>query len=246
MNENYRRYIAEVIGTFALVFIGAGSICTDSYLRSAGGTGIGLLGVSLAFGFAAMAMVYALGYVSGAHINPAVTVACWISRRMDTNLAVFYIVSQLAGAALAGFALRTVFPEAIAKVHLGATYLGPGVPLSRGIIMESVITFLLVLTVFATAIDRRSTKAFAGVAIGMALLFGVMIGGPLTGGSMNPARTFGPAIASGFFQNHFVYWVGPIIGAIAASLFYERLLAEGPGLGETLLEKPAPARRGRR
>jgi glycerol uptake facilitator protein len=226
MNENYRKYIAEAIGTFALVFVGAGAVCTDYYLKGAGAAGIGLVGVSLAFGMAAIAVVYAMGYISGSHINPAVTVACWVTRRMDTNLAVFYIISQLVGATVAGFALKTIYPQAVASVHLGTTFLGSGVPPARGMLMEFAITFLLVLTVFATAIDRRASKAFAGLCIGFAILFGVMIGGAVTGGSMNPARTFGPALASGFFKDHFVYWVAPILGGIAAALFYERVLAE--------------------
>lgn len=226
MNENYKKYVAEAIGTFALVFVGAGAVCADYYLKSAGGTGIGWVGVSLAFGLAAMAAVYGFGYISGSHINPAITVACWTTRRMDTNLAVFYILSQLAGATVAGFTLKTIYPNAVTSVHLGSTFLGQGVPLARGVLMEAVITFLLVLTVFSTAIDRRASKAFGGLCIGFAVLLGVMIAGAVTGGSMNPARTFGPAIASGFFQNHFVYWVGPVLGGIAAALFYERVLAE--------------------
>ncbi|MFQ5863107.1 MAG: MIP/aquaporin family protein [Candidatus Brocadiales bacterium] len=228
MNDNFRRYVAEAIGTFALVFIGAGAVCTDYYLKSTGSAGIGLLGISLAFGFVVAAMVYATGYISGGHINPAVTVSMWATKRMDTNLAVFYIIFQLAGAAVAGFVLRSIYPDAVAGVHLGTTALAQGVPMARGILMEFVITFLLVLTVFSTAIDNRASKGFAGLAIGLAIFFGVLIGGPVTGGSMNPARTFGPAIASGFFVNHFIYWVGPILGGIAGSLFYERLLAEGP------------------
>ncbi len=228
MNDNFRRYVAEAVGTFALVFIGAGAVCTDYYLRSAGGEGIGLLGISLAFGFVVASMVYATGYISGGHINPAVTVSMWVTKRMDTNLAVFYIVSQLVGAAAAGFALRCIYPDAVAGVHLGTTAIAQGVPMARGILMEFAITFLLVLTVFTTAVDNRASKAFAGLAIGLAIFFGVLIGGPVTGGSMNPARTFGPAIASGFFVNHFVYWVGPILGGIAGSLFYERLLAGAP------------------
>ncbi|MFQ5956741.1 MAG: MIP/aquaporin family protein [Candidatus Brocadiales bacterium] len=228
MNDNFRRYVAEAIGTFALVFIGAGAICTDYYLKSTGGAGIGLLGISLAFGFVVASMVYATGYVSGGHINPAITVSMWVTKRMDTNLAVFYIVSQLVGATAAGFMLRCIYPDAVAAVHLGTTALAQGVPVARGILMEFVITFLLVLTVFSTAIDNRASKAFAGLAIGLAIFFGVLIGGPITGGSMNPARTFGPAIASGFFINHFIYWAGPILGGIAGSMFYERLLAGGP------------------
>lgn len=228
MNDNFRRYVAEAVGTFALVFIGAGAVCADYYLRSAGGAGIGLLGISLAFGFVVAAMVYATGYISGGHINPAVTVSMWVTKRMDTNLAVFYIVSQLVGATAAGFVLRGLYPDAVAGVHLGTTALAQGVPMARGVLMEFIITFLLVLTVFSTAIDNRASKAFAGLAIGIAIFFGVLIGGTVTGGSMNPARTFGPALASGYFVNHFVYWAGPILGGIAGSLFYERLLAEGP------------------
>lgn len=249
MNENYRKYVAEAIGTFALVFVGAGAICTDYYLKSAAGAGgageggIGLVGVSIAFGLAVAAMVYALGYISGCHINPAVTVACWVTRRMDTNLAVFYILAQLVGASVAGFALKTIYPQAVASVHLGTTFLGQGVPLARGVLMEFVITFLLVFTIFATAIDRRGSKQFAGLCIGSAILFGVLIGGAVTGGSMNPARTFGPAIASGFFNDHFVYWVGPIVGGIAAALLYERVLGEAEG---ELPAEERPTRRGRR
>ncbi|HHT9119294.1 MAG TPA: MIP/aquaporin family protein [Candidatus Hypogeohydataceae bacterium YC41] len=227
--NNYRKYVAEAVGTFALVFVGAGSICAEYYLKSTGGSGIGLLGVSMAFGLVVMAVVYALGYISGSHINPAVSVAFWVTKRMDTNMAVFYIVSQLVGAAVAGFALKEVYPQAVADVHLGTTSLGQGVPLVNGMLMEFVITFLLVLTVFLTAVDRRANKAFAGICIGLAMSFGVLIGGAITGGSMNPARTFGPALASGFFKDHFVYWVAPILGAVVAALFYEWVLAESEG-----------------
>ncbi len=244
MNENCRKYTAEVIGTFILVFIGAGAVCADSYLKSAGGTGIGLLGISMAFGLAVVAVVYSLGYISGSHINPAVTVACWVTKRMDTNMAVFYIISQLLGATAAGFALKLLYPNAIGTVHLGATSLAEGVPLAKGVLMEFVITFLLVFTVFSTAIDRRANKAFAGLCIGFAIFFGVLIGGAVTGGSMNPARTFGPAIASIFFKDQFVYWVGPILGGIAAALFYERLMAQAEE--EISLEERPLSRRPKR
>lgn len=242
MNENYKKYIAEAIGTFTLVFVGAGAICTDYYLKSAGGAGIGLVGVSIAFGLAAMASIYGLGYISGSHINPAITIACWATRRMDTNLTVFYVLSQLLGATIAGFVLKTIYPQAITSVHLGSTFLGQGVPMARGVLMEFVITFLLVLTFFSTAIDRRASKTFAGLCIGSAMLLGVMVGGAVTGGSMNPARTFGPAIAAGFFQNHFVYWIGPILGGIAAAIFYERILAGD----EVEVPAEAAVKRGRR
>jgi glycerol uptake facilitator protein len=230
--ENYRPYIAEALGTFALVFIGAGSICANYLLTGLAGNnpgvefGIGVLGISIAFGLVVATMVYALGYISGCHINPAVTVAFWVTKRIEANKAIFYIGSQLAGAAAGGYLLGVLFPQAIAPIHLGVTYLGKGVTVSQGIAMEFIITFLLVLVIFATAIDQRAPRGFAGLAIGVVILFGVMVGWPITGGSMNPARTFGPAVASGFFQNHLVYWVGPVLGGIAAGLLYEKVFAE--------------------
>lgn len=224
--DNYRPYIAEALGTFALIFIGAGSVCADHVLRQNGGAGIGLLGISIAFGLAVATMVYALGYISGCHINPAATIAFWVTKRIEANKAVFYIGSQLIGAVAGGYLLGVLFPQAIAPVHLGATSLGKGVTLTQGMLMEFIITFLLVLVIFATAVDQRAPRGFAGLAIGIVMLFGVMVGGPITGGSMNPARTFGPAVASGFFENHLVYWVGPILGGIAAGLLYDRVFAE--------------------
>ncbi len=224
--ENYRPYIAEALGTFALIFIGAGSVCADYVLKQGGGAGVGLLGISVAFGLVVATMVYALGYVSGCHINPAATIAFWVTNRIEANKAIFYIGSQLTGAVVGGYLLGVLFPQAIAPVHLGVTSLGKGVTMFQGILMESIITFLLVLVIFATAVDKRAPNGFAGLAIGIAILLGVMVGGPITGGSMNPARTFGPAVASGFFDNHLVYWVGPVVGGIVAGLVYDKVFAE--------------------
>jgi glycerol uptake facilitator protein len=224
--DNYRPYIAEALGTFALIFIGAGSVCADHVLRQTGGTGIGLLGVAIAFGLVVTTMIYSLGYVSGCHINPAATIAFWATNRMEANKAVFYIGSQLIGAVAGGYVLGILFPQAISAVHLGVTALGKGTTLFQGMLMEFIITFLLVLVIFATVVDQRAPKGFAGLAIGIVILFGVMVGGPITGGSMNPARTFGPAVASGFFENHLVYWVGPVLGGIVAGFVYEKVFAE--------------------
>lgn len=224
--DNYRPYIAEALGTFALIFVGAGAVCADHVLRQNGGAGLGLLGISIAVGLVVATMVYALGYISGCHINPAATVAFWVTNRIEANKAVFFIASQLVGAVAGGYLLGILFPQAIASVHLGVTSLGKGVTLSQGILMEFILTFLLVLVIFATAIDQRSPRGFAGLAIGVVMLIGVMVGGPITGGSMNPARVFGPAVASGFFVNHLVYWVGPILGGIAAGLLYDNVFAE--------------------
>lgn len=225
--DNYKQYVAEAVGTFMLVFIGAGSICADYYLKQAGEPGIGLLGIAIAFGLVVAAAVYSIGYISGGHINPAATVAFWVTKRMEANTAIFYIGSQLVGASVAGFLLKVLFPDALAAVHLGVTKFGTGVNVYQALTMEFVITFLLVFTIFTTVVDTRAPKGFGGLAVGLAILFGVMIGGPITGGSLNPARTFGPAIASGFFENHVIYWIGPILGGIAAGLLYDRTFAEG-------------------
>ncbi|MFQ5956369.1 MAG: MIP/aquaporin family protein [Candidatus Brocadiales bacterium] len=225
--DDYKPYVAEAVGTFMLVFIGAGSICTDYYLKQAGEPGIGLLGIAIAFGFVVVTVVYSIGYISGGHINPAATVAFWATKRMEANTAIFYISSQIIGAALGGFLLKVLFPDALASVNLGVTKLGTGVNIYQALTMEIILTFFLVFTLFATLVDPRAPKGLGGLAIGLVFLIGVLVGGPITGGSMNPARTFGPALASGFFENHIIYWIGPMLGGMAAGLLYDRTFAEG-------------------
>ena len=224
--ENYKKYLAELLGTFALVFVGSGCVCADYYLVQSGSQGFGLLGIAIAFGFVVVAVAYSLGYISGAHINPAVTVSMVATRRMKPGVGVMYIFSQVAGATFAGYLLKLLFPEALASVFLGTCVLGSSVSVSQAIGMEAVITFLLVFVVFATVIDKRSTPALAGLAIGFVVLFGVMVGGAISGGSMNPARVFGPAMASGHFVNHYVWWIGPIIGGLLAGFTYDLLFSE--------------------
>ena len=225
----YKKYMAEFVGTFALVFVAAGSVCADFYLRQSGGQGLGLLGISIAFGIVVIAVIYATSYVSGSHVNPAVTVSFWISKRMEPNIAIMYIVSQIAGASLAGLALKTLFPDAAKTVYLGTCVLAPGVSMARGVLMEFIISFLLIFTIYGTLVDKRASAGFAGVAVGLVVLFGAMIGGTISGGAMNPARVFGPAVASGQFTHHFVWWLGPILGGIAAGFVYDKLFAEKRG-----------------
>ena len=223
---NYKKYLAELLGTFALVFIGSGSVCANYYLVKSGSPGFGLLGIAISFGFVVVAVAYSLGYISGAHINPAVTIAMVCTRRIKAGVGVMYIVSQIAGATFAGYLLKMLFPEALTSVFLGTCVLGANVTVTQAIVMEAVITFLLVFVVFATVVDKRSTPALAGLAIGFVVLFGVMVGGAISGGSMNPARVFGPAMASGHFANHYVWWIGPIVGGITAGFAYELLFSE--------------------
>jgi len=225
----YKKYMAEFVGTFALVFIAAGSVCADFYLRQAGGQGLGLLGISIAYGIVVIAVIYATSYVSGSHVNPAVTVSFWLTRRMEPNTAIMYIISQIAGASLAGLALKTLFPDAAKTVYLGTCVLAPGVSIARGVLMEFIISFLLIFTIYGTLVDKRASAGFAGVAVGLVVLFGAMIGGTISGGAMNPARVFGPAIASGQFTHHYVWWIGPILGGIAAGFVYDKIFAEKRG-----------------
>ena len=222
----YKKYIAELVGTFALVFIAAGSLCADFSLRQIGAQGLGLLGTSIAYGVVVTAVIYAISYISGSHVNPAVTISFWLTKRMEPNTAVMYIVSQIAGASLAGLALKILFPDALHTLYLGTSMLAPGVTVARGILMEFIITFLLVFTVYGTLVDRRASSGFAGVAIGLVVLFGSLIGGTISGGAANPMRVFGPAIASGQFAHHYVWWIGPILGGIAAGFVYDKVFAD--------------------
>lgn len=216
-----KRSLAEFLGTFALVFIGAGSVATNYISDGA----LGLIGIATAFGLVVMAMIYATGHISGTHINPAVTIALLATKKIEIKDATFYIVFQLAGAVVAGLILRLIYPTAIEAVNLGTTGLGAGIGVGTGILVEAILTFFLVFTIFGAAVDNRAPAGFAGFAIGMVVLFDILVGGPLTGASMNPARTFGPALASGYWTNHIVYWVGPIVGAVTAGLLYENVFA---------------------
>ena len=211
--------LAEFIGTFALVFIGAGAICTDSLTDG----GVGLLGIAVAHGLVLAIVVSSTGHLSGGHINPAVTLGLLSAGKIKVATAARYIVSQLLGAVLAGVFLRIIYsPEVWHPVNLGTPALGQGVGMGAGILVEAILTFLLVFTVFATAVDERGVwKGIGGFGIGLVLTFDILMGGPLTGASMNPARTFGPALIAGYWDGHLVYWVGPILGGLLAAWVYK-------------------------
>lgn len=221
MKDELRPYVAEAVATFALCFIGAGAIVTDAYTEG----GVGLLGIAMAHGLTLAIMVNATGHISGGHVNPAVTLGFMVTKRIPIAKGLGYIGAQLLGGALAGFALRAIYnPDAWSVVNLGTPALSAGVPFLQGVYLEAILTFFLVFTVFATAVDSRAPKNVYGFAIGLVLVFDILMGGPLTGASMNPARTFGPAVASGYFENHLVYWIGPGIGGAVAALLYHHLL----------------------
>lgn len=211
---------AEFVGTFIFVFIGAGSIITNTFLH---GT-IGLIGIALAHGLALSIVVSIFGATSGAHINPAVTIGFIVTKRIIRLLGILYIVAQLAGATLAGLLLQAIFPQAVWQAaQLGTPGLAPDISPGTGILLEAILTFFLLLAVFGTAVDEQAPK-IGGFGIGLMVLVDILMGGPLTGAAMNPARTFGPALAGGFWQNNFVYWIGPIIGGVIAALLYEHVI----------------------
>jgi len=208
-----RAYLSEFIGTFALVFIGAGAAAAQA----------SLVAVALAHGLVLMCMIYAVGHISGAHINPAVTIGMWATKRMESAKAIGYLVFQLLGGILAGYLIFYIHGGGSA----GATVLADGMTFGKGVLLEAILTFFLVFVIFGVAVDKRAPKSIYGLAIGMALAFSIFMGGPLTGASLNPARSLGPALASGIWGNHLVYWIGPIVGGLVGALAYDRYLLKG-------------------
>jgi MIP family channel proteins len=217
--------IAEAFGTFLFFFVGAGSVVLGDYLAANGAAGPGLLGVALAHGLALAVVVSALGAVSGGHFNPAVTLGVWIMGKVTPMRAALYVVAQLVGGLAAGLALKAVFADAWQASNIGTPALGAGISPLMGIGIEAVLTALLVLAVIGTAVDPRAPK-IGGLAIGLAVAADILVGGPLTGAAMNPARWFGPAVAAGAYADWYVWWIGPAIGAAVAALVYRSALAE--------------------
>jgi MIP family channel proteins len=220
-----QRLVAEFIGTFTLIFIGAGSICADQYQTKAGISGVGLLGIAAAHGLAIGIMVTAVGHISGGHLNPAVTIGFWVTKRLSTIQSIAYWIAQLAGGTAAAYLLVAIVPEAVWRpVALGTPDLAADFTRSHGMALEAVLTFFLVFVVFATAADNKGAfNKIAGFAIGLTMTMDILFGGPFTGASMNPARSFGPALAAHHWNNHGVYWVGPLLGGIIAGWLYDRL-----------------------
>lgn len=209
--------LAELIGTFALIFIGAGA----GALAAADGGG--LVGVALAHGLVIVGFAYAYGHISGTHINPAVTLGVWAAGKIDTTRALAYVAAQLVGGIVGAGVLAWVLGERAGS--LGATVLAEGVSPAQGLVLELILTFFLVNTIMNAGISGKATIP-AGLAIGLTLVFCILMGGPLTGASLNPARTLGPALITGNFADIWLYFVGPIAGAILAGLLYKTVFEE--------------------
>jgi aquaporin Z len=210
---------AEALGTFFLVLIGPGSVMVSVF---SGGV-IGHVGIALAFACVVTAMVYAVGHLSGAHINPAVTLGFWSVRRFPSGEVIPYIVAQCGGASAASAMLRA----GLGRVgEMGATI--PHIPLGSAFLIEWLLSFALMFVIMAVATDERVADGFAPLAVGVTVGFCAMMGGPLTGASMNPARSLGPALIGGVWTAHWLYWLAPITAMMAAARLYEVIRHTSP------------------
>ena len=224
MRDALRHAVAEFIGIFALVFVGSASIMTTA----GAAPGVALLTVAIAHGLILAVMVSALMRISG-HFNPAVTIAFMVTRRIEPMMGGVYIVAQLLGAMVAGYALKMTYPSTVFDAMKGG---GQSISIditgAQAFGLEAIATFFLMWVVFGTAVDSSAPKV-GGFAIGLTVAADILAIGPLTGASMNPARSFGPAVATGIFEAQMIYWLAPITGAVVAALLYDRLfLPRGP------------------
>ena len=226
--DSGRKLIAEAVGTFFLCFAGIAAILsTQPPINS----GAGLIGIALAHGLALSIAVSIFGGLSGAHFNPAVTIGFLFAGRIKPRLALLYIVSQLAGATVAAVACKAIFPAIVVESAKLGIPLPGGEWVTQDTILytEFILTFLLMMAVYGTAVDERGKAVkIGGFGIGLTLAFDILAAGPVTGASMNPARSFGPAFVYGDFDLHWCYWVAPVAGAIVAALLYEHVLLEKP------------------
>lgn len=220
-----QKLLAEFVGTFTLIFLGAGAIIHTQ--------GSNLVAIAFAHGLAIAVMVSAVGHISGAHFNPAITIGAWVTQKIDSKNAAAYIVTQLAGGAAAAGLLRLSMPELIWRgqsingiggVNLGVPAVASQISTGQGVLIEAILTFFLVWVVFATAIDPEgSFGKIAGLAIGLTITADIFMGGAFTGAAMNPARAFGPQLVGSHWANGWVWYAGPILGATVAAVLYEFL-----------------------
>ncbi len=224
--KTFRPCLAEFLGTFYLCFAGISAILSNT--PAVGGMS-GLLGIALAHGLALSVAVNVFGGISGAHFNPAVTAGFLVTGRIAPAMAGSYVVSQLLGATVAAGFCRMLFPAAaVSATTLGLPLPAPWATTSVVLVAEFIMTFLLMTAIFGTAVDERGKGVkIGGFGIGLTVAFDILAGGPITGASMNPARSFGPALEMMHWQWHWLYWVAPIAGACTAALVYEHVLLGG-------------------
>lgn len=204
--QDLRKYLAELLGTFGLVFAGTGAIVVNDTFGS-----VSHVGIALTFGFIVMAMIYAIGEVSGAHINPAVTIAFWVSGKFPAKHVAPYVVAQVVGALLASVVLRVLFPE---HENLGSTL--PAGSWQQSFVFEFILTAMLMFVILRVSTGSRETGIMAGAAIGATVGLEAMFAGPVCGASMNPVRSLAPAVVSGTMGHLWVYLVATVLGALLA------------------------------
>jgi aquaporin Z len=213
------KYMSEFLGTFALVFVGAGAVVVDGHTGTSHGLAeagkLGLLGIAIAHGLALAGMIYGVGSISGGHFNPAITFAMWIRKRLTSDLVFGYVAAQLLGALVASLVLAMIFPDEVGLAQLGTPALGPRISSLQGFAIEAAITFLLTVVVLTSS--RSNNPAFAGIAIGGTLTGIILFAGPLTGAAANPARYLGPAIVSRNIDDIWLYLTAPVFGATLAA-----------------------------
>lgn len=219
--EAWQAAIAEFIATFSFVFLASGAVVVAINMVGQGDLTVStLILIALAHGLAITILVACTGRVSGGHINPAVTISMMATKKMGLSKGLMYVIAQLLGATIGSYLLMIIIPETI-QGNLGAHALAANIDPATGLVIEILLTFFLVFVIFATAVDPKGVSQLAPLAIGSVVMVDILMGGPLTGASMNPARSFGPALVSGQWLDHWIYWLGPIIGGIVAATLYE-------------------------
>lgn len=219
---NTKALVAEFIGTFTLIFAGVGSIAANHITGGA----LGLTGIAFAHGLAIAVMVSATAAVSGGHLNPAVTAGALVAGKISFQNAIGYVVAQCLGGIVAAFAMTLAVPSVVLDaVSLGIPALGTNITVSQGLVTEIILTFFLMFAVYGTAMDKRAPKV-GGLFIGLTVTLDILMGGPISGAAMNPARHLGPAVIGGMFDNLWLYWVGPVIGSTLAAFVYKTFLEE--------------------
>ena len=216
--KNLRPLTAECLGTALFVFLGAGSVVMNTP------NGLGTIGIALVHGVAMAIIVSMTMNISGGHMNPAVTAALWLARKVDDRTAGLYVVAQLIGAVLGALLISAVLPHAAARAtSIGTPMVATSVTFTQAVLIEATLTFFLVSAVFGTAVSSEAPK-IGGFGIGLAIFVDVLIGGSLTGAAMNPARAFGPALVAWDWHGQAIYWIGPLLGGLAAAAVWKWVL----------------------
>ncbi|HEV2616070.1 MAG TPA: aquaporin [Candidatus Acidoferrales bacterium] len=230
MYRIWQRLLAEFIGTFFFVFFSVGAICIDEGSRVGGAAGLGSIGIALVRGLTFAILICALVHVSGSHFNPAITIGCWVTRKIGSITALFYCISQILGAIVATYTVARFVPEQTWRpVLMGTPDLAAGFSRTQGILLEGLLTLFLVFVFFGAVAEAKDSLArFGGFAAGLALFVGVIIGAAYTGASMNPAMALASAFVAHHWNNHGVYWAGPLLGGVLGAWLYHILFAREP------------------